>query len=108
MVQSAHRASTPIMPRYGRKKGSGRDVREIQPMSYVSADVPPLYFIHATEDNKAPINYLDDFVKALKDAGAKDVTYKRYADGTGHGAYVKHLDESRRSRKEFLDRTLMK
>jgi hypothetical protein len=47
MVQSAHCSSTPIMPgfRGSRGKGADPDVRKIQPMTYISADVPPLYFI---------------------------------------------------------------
>jgi acetyl esterase/lipase len=108
MVQSAHCSSTPIMPGFRRGKGAGHDVRKIQAMTYIQADVPPLYFIYGTADTKAPVSHVDDFVKALREAGAKDVTYKRYDDGTGHGAYVQHLEESRRSREEFLARTLKK
>ena len=77
-------------------------------MTYISADVPPLYLIHGTLDEKAPVSYVDDFVKALREAGAKDITYKRYADGTGHGAYVKHIEEARPVREAFLARTLRK
>ena len=69
---------------------------------------PPLYLIHGAADQKAPVSYVDEFVRALREAGAKDVTYKRYADGTGHGAYVKHIEESRASRAAFLARTLKK
>lgn len=48
-------------------------------MTYVSADTPPLYFIHGLEDTqKAPVQYLEAFVNALQEAGAKDATYKRY------------------------------
>ena len=77
-------------------------------MTYIRKDVPPLYFIHGTEDQKAPVAYLDDFVEGLREAGAKDITFKRYDDGTGHGAYVQHIEESRRSRETFLVRTLGK
>ncbi len=110
MVQSAHCSSTPIMPgfRGSRGKAADPDVKKIQPMSYISADVPPLYFIHGTEDTKAPVRFLDDFVKGLREAGAKDITYKRYDDGTGHGAYVKHIEEARAAREAFLTRTLRK
>jgi acetyl esterase/lipase len=110
MVQSAHCSSTPIMPGFRglRGKPADPDVQKIQPMTYVSGDVPPLYFIHGTEDTKAPVRFLDDFVKALREAGAKDITYKRYADGTGHGAYVKHIEEARPAREAFLARTLGK
>jgi acetyl esterase/lipase len=81
MVQSAHCSSTPIMPgfRGSRGKGADPDVKKIQPMTYISGDVPPLYFIHGTEDTKAPVRYVDDFVKALRQAGAKDITYAREA-----------------------------
>lgn len=108
MVQSAHCSSTPIMPGFRRGKGANRDVKKIQPMSYISGDVPPLYFVHGTTDDKAPVSYVDDFVKALRESGAKDVTYKRYDDGTGHGAYVKHIQEARPAREAFLTRTLRK
>ena len=110
MVQAAHCSSTPIMPGFRglRGKPADPDVQKIQPMTYVSGDVPPLYFIHGTEDTKAPVCFLDDFVKALREAGAKDITYKRYADGTGHGAYVKHIEEARPAREAFLARTLGK
>ena len=110
MVQAAHCSSTPIMPGFRglRGKPADTDVQKIQPMTYVSGDVPPLYFIHGTEDTKAPVRFLDDFVKALREAGAKDITYKRYADGTGHGAYVTHIEEARPAREAFLARTLGK
>ena len=110
MVQAAHCSSTPIIPGFRglRGKPADPDVQKIQPMTDVSGDVPPLYFIHGTEDTKAPVRFLDDFVKALREAGAKDITYKRYADGTGHGAYVKHIEEARPAREAFLARTLGK
>jgi acetyl esterase/lipase len=106
-VQAAHCSSTPVMPGFRRGKGASQDVKKIQPMTYVSADVPPLYFIHGTEDTKAPVRYVDEFVKALRKARAEDITYKRYADGTGHGAYVKHIEEARPARETFFARTLM-
>lgn len=68
----------------------------------------PLYLIHGAADQKAPVSYVDEFVKALREAGAKDITYKRYDDGTGHGAYVKHIEEARPAREAFLARTLRK
>ncbi|MHC4508665.1 MAG: alpha/beta hydrolase fold domain-containing protein [Planctomycetota bacterium] len=108
MVQAAHCASTPIMPGFRRGKGKNQDARKIQPMTYISGDVPPLYFIHGTEDTKAPVQYVDEFVKGLREAGAKDITYKRYDDGTGHGAYVKHIEQARPAREAFFARTLRK
>lgn len=107
-VQAAHCSSTPAKPNHRTRKGDNRDYSNIQAMTYVSADTPPLYFIHGTEDTqKAPVNYLEEFVDALRDVGAKDLTYKRYED-TGHGAYVQHIDEARPAREAFFIRTLMK
>jgi acetyl esterase/lipase len=107
-VQAAHCSSTPAKPNHRTRKGDNTDYSNIRAMTYVSADTPPLYFIHGTEDTqKAPVNYLEEFVDALRDVGAKDLTYKRYED-TGHGAYVQHIDEARPAREAFFIRTLMK
>lgn len=107
-VQAAHCSSTPVKPNHRTRKGDNRDYSNIQAMTYVSADTPPLYFIHGAEDTqKAPVNYLEEFVDALRDVGVNDLTYKRYED-TGHGAYVQHIDEARRAREAFFIRTLMK
>ncbi len=106
-VQAAHCSSTPIMPRYGRGKAAGRDVKQMQPMTYLRADAPPLYFIHGAQDlRKAPIQYMDAFVEALRDIGVKDMTYKRYEDA-GHGVYVQYLKTARPARTSFFIRTLL-
>lgn len=107
-VQAAHGSSTPAKPNHRVRRGDNTDYSNIQAMTYVSAGTPPLYFIHGAMDaQKAPVQYLDEFVKALKEAGAKDVTYKRYKDA-GHGVYVQHIDEARPTREAFFVRTLMK
>ena len=107
-VQSAHCSSTPTKPRFRKGKGAGQDVTKLHAMSYASADTPPLFFIHGSADTRmAPVSQMDEYVKALREMGAKDITYVRYDDGTGHGAYVQHLEESRRSREAFFIRTLM-
>ena len=68
MVQSAHCSSTPIMPGFrgvrGKGEGANQDVAKLQPMSYISAEAPPLYFIHGTTDTKAPVKYVDEYVDA--------------------------------------------
>ncbi len=105
-VQAAHCSSTPIMPRFGRGKAAGRDVKQIQPMTYVRADAPPLYFIHGAQDlRKAPIQYMDAFVEAMRELGVKDMTYKRHEDA-GHGVYVQYLQTARPARTAFFERTL--
>jgi hypothetical protein len=37
---------------------------------------------------------MGELVKGLRKAGAKDIIYKRYDDGAGHGAYVNHIKEA--------------
>ena len=106
-VQAAHCSSTPAKPNYRTREGDSTEYSNIQAMTYISADTPPLYFIHGLNDTqKAPIQFLEAFVDALAEAGAKDVTYKRY-DDAGHGVYVQHIDEARPAREAFLIRTLM-
>ncbi|MBL7188783.1 MAG: hypothetical protein ISS70_20850 [Phycisphaerae bacterium] len=47
-----------------------------------------------------------DFVKALREAGAKDVTYMRYKDGSGHGTFFANIKETGPAREKFFERTL--
>ena len=107
-VQAAHCSSTPVKPNHRQRRGDNTDYSNIQAITYVSAKTPPLYFIHGKEDTqKAPIRYLEEFVNALQEAGAKDITYKRY-DDAGHGVYVQHIEEARAAREAFFIRTLMR
>jgi hypothetical protein len=50
----------------------------------------------------------DDFVKAMKEAGAKDITYHRYDDGSGHGVFQKNIDKNGPLMETFFKRTLGK
>jgi dipeptidyl aminopeptidase/acylaminoacyl peptidase len=108
LVQAAFCSATPTTPGFRKGKGDGQDVRTIQPMSYISKDVPSLFLIHEASDTKVPVSDSDDFVEELRDAGAKDITYIRYTDGTGHGVFVKHINETRPAREAFFERTLKK
>jgi len=108
MVDAAFCSAPPTKPGFRRGKGADQDVRTIQPMTYVRADVPPIHILQEASDQKVPVVNTDDFVKALREAGAKDVTYKRYTDGSGHGVFVKHIEETRPAREAFFARTLRK
>ena len=81
--------------------------RKISPITYVSADAPPFLLIHGTADRTVGVYHSDDFVKVLRDAGAKDITYKRY-DGAGHNAFFANIEETRSAREAFFERTLKK
>ena len=77
-------------------------------MSYVSASVPPMLFVHEESDPVVSVSRSDDFVKALKEAGASDITYKRYDDGSGHGAFFRNFEETGPAMEDFFARTIGK
>jgi acetyl esterase/lipase len=79
----------------------------ISPITYVNADAPPFILVHDVSDATVGVYQSDEFVKALKEAGAKDVTYKRYDNGSGHGVFFKNIEETGPMREEFFDRVLM-
>lgn len=80
-------------------------MRQASPATYVSAEAPPLLLIHGTEDRTVPVSQSDDLVKALRQAGAKDVTYMRI-EGAGHGVFRQHIEETGPAMEAFFERTL--
>ncbi len=104
MVQAVVASATPTRPRV--RGGSEEDARKIAPMTYVTADAPPLLLVHEESDRTVAVSNSDDFVKALRDAGAKDVTYMRYTDGSGHGTFMANIKETGPARERFFERTL--
>ncbi|MHC4116606.1 MAG: alpha/beta hydrolase fold domain-containing protein [Planctomycetota bacterium] len=106
MVQAVVASATPTRPRV--RGGSQDDAKKIAPMTYATADAPPLLLVHEESDRTVPVSNSDDFVKALRDAGAKDVTYMRYTDGSGHGTFMANIKETGPAREKFFARTLKK
>jgi acetyl esterase/lipase len=104
MVQAVVASATPTRPRV--RGGSEDDAKKIAPMTYVAADAPPFLLVHEESDRTVPVSNSDDFVKALRDAGAKDVTYMRYTDGSGHGTFMANIKETGPAREKFFERTL--
>jgi acetyl esterase/lipase len=82
--------------------------KKISPITYVNADAPPFILVHDVSDPLVGIYQTDEFVKALKEAGAKDVTYKRYDDGSGHAVFSKNSEETGPMMEAFFDRVLKK
>ncbi|MCK5175762.1 MAG: alpha/beta hydrolase fold domain-containing protein, partial [Planctomycetes bacterium] len=82
--------------------------KQVSPTSYVSADVPPMLFVHDDSDSTVPVWHSDEFVEALNAAGAKDVTYMRYDNGSGHGVFGRNIAETGPAREAFFERTLIK
>ncbi len=103
-VQAVVSSATPTLPRI--RGEADFAVELIQPMSYVSADAPPMLLVHEESDPVVPVSQSDDFVKALKEAGAKDITYRRYTDGSGHGAFFRNKEETGPAMETFFARTI--
>ena len=82
--------------------------KKISPMTYISADAPPFLLIHEESDQVVGVYHSDEFVKALREAGVKDVTYIRYEDGSGHNAFFANIKETGAARAVFFERTLKK
>lgn len=106
MVQTVVASATPTVPRA--VSGDEEEAKLIRPMSYVSVDVPPFLLIHEESDRTVPVSNSDNFVKALKEAGAKDINYIRLTDGSGHGAFRRNIKTTGPAREAFFKRTLMK
>lgn len=103
-VQAVAASATPTSPRV---RGEA-DFEEslVQPMNYIAADAPPFLLFHEQSDTTVQVSNSDEFVKAMKAAGAKDITYHRYADGTGHGVFQRNISETGPLMEAFFERTL--
>ena len=61
--------------------------------------------IHGTADKTVNVEHSDRFSKALKEAGAEDVTYIRIEDA-GHGVFGQHSKQTAPAMEKFFARTL--
>ncbi len=80
-------------------------MKQASPLTYVRKGVPPLLLIHGTADTTVRVEHSDVFVKALKDAGATNVTLMRIK-GAPHGVFNKHRAETHPAMETFFARTL--
>ncbi len=87
---------------------SDEQKKKISPITYVNADAPPFLLFHEVSDGTVGVYQSDTLVEALKAAGAKEVLYERYEDGTGHGVFGKNIDKTGPLREAFFDRVLKK
>jgi len=79
--------------------------KQASPMSYVGPDAPPFLIIHGTADRTVPFSQGKRLATALKNAGAKDVTFLEFEDA-GHGVFGQHSDETYPAMESFFARTL--
>ena len=81
--------------------------KRASPISYVGPDAPPFLIIHGTADRTVPFSQGELFTAALKEAGAKDVTFLKF-EGAGYGVFGQHSDETNPAMERFFARTLKK
>ena len=103
-VQAVAASATPTRPQW--PDVSDEDRKLAAPMTFVRPDAPPLLLFHEASDRTVNVSNSDELVAALKKAGAKDVTYQRYTDGSGHGVFRTNLKETGPAMESFFDRTL--
>lgn len=80
--------------------------KKISPISYISPETPPMLLFHEESDRTVGVYQSDTFVKALREAGAKDVNYVLFGDGTGHGTFRANIAITEPMREAFFARTL--
>jgi acetyl esterase/lipase len=82
--------------------------KKLSPITYVHKNAPPFLLFHDSADKIVDIRHSEDFTTALKKAKAKDVTFKSYNNGSGHGVFYKNARETVPLREEFFDLILGK
>jgi acetyl esterase/lipase len=80
--------------------------RKISPITYVSAEVPPMLLVHEASDKTVGVYQSDTFIQALREVGAKDINYILFGDGTGHGTFRRNISVTEPAREAFFARTL--
>lgn len=83
------------------------EVANASPITHVHADAPPFLIFQGAEDQLVHVNQVDAFVEALKTAGARDVTYHRYPEGS-HNVFDRNREETYPLMEQFFTRTLQK
>ena len=81
--------------------------KRASPVTYAHEKAPPFLIIHGTADRTVPVDQGQRLAKALKDAGANEVTLKIY-DGAGHGVFRQHEKETLPMMEKFFEKHLKK
>jgi acetyl esterase/lipase len=108
MVQSVVGSATPteIPERFRSNAMTKEELRNISPISHVSSDAPPFLLIHDVSDQTVPVEQVDDFVTSMKQAGAKEIWYFRFDNGSGHGV-IRNIKTIQPAMESFFMQTLM-
>lgn len=79
---------------------------KLSPMSYISAEVPPMLLVHEASDKTVGVYQSDNFIEALREAGAGDINYIRLGDKSGHGVFQRNIAFTEPAREAFFKRIL--
>ncbi len=94
-------------PRKNELRLESEEVRaKTSPVTYASADAPPILLVHAISDRTVGVYHSDNLVKALREAGAKNVSYILLGDDSGHGAFQRNIAFTEPAREAFFNRVL--
>ena len=94
-------------PRKNELRLESEEVRaKVSPVTYASADAPPILLVHAISDRTVGVYHSDKLVNALREAGAKNVSYILLGDESGHGAFQRNIVFTEPAREAFFNRVL--
>jgi len=107
VVQSVVGSATPteIPERFRSNTMTKEELWNISPISHVCSNAPPFLLIHDVSDQTLPVEQADIFVTALKQAGAKEVWYFRFDNGSGHGV-IRNINVIQPAMESFFMQTL--
>lgn len=83
---------------------AGAVSRLASPSTYVKKEAPPILLVHGAKDEVVIIDSTDEFVEAMKQAGA-DISYLRYEDA-GHAVMGQKARETTPAMFEFFRKHL--
>jgi dipeptidyl aminopeptidase/acylaminoacyl peptidase len=75
------------------------------PITWAAASAPPFLLIHGTTDTTVPYSQAESMAKALRTAGAKNVTLLA-VDAANHSAFVIASQMTRSAMMAFFDSTI--
>jgi len=103
-LNPAKNPKSPASRLFGRNKAE-QAARRSSPVTHATKQAPPFLIIHGTADRTVPVSQGDALERALKKAGANDVTYMKI-EGAGHGVFGQHSARTRPAMQAFFDRIL--
>ena len=94
-------------PRKNELRMESEEVRaRVSPVTYASADAPPILLVHSMSDRTVGVYHSDKLVSALREAGAKNVSYILLGDDSGHGSFQRNIAFTEPAREAFFNRVL--